>query len=236
MKKFFIGLGIVGAALFVLLFVARLTGMLQFYKIPTPSNEPTLKIGDLVYTSTLKKPSPYSFIAFTNEYVDSITSEYSSPGSVFLHRLCGMPGDILEMKNGVLWVNHRNFDEGLNLNRMYKITTKEFYLIDEEDINAHEASGGFMTMGDSSMVIFDDQLLNKYRSKLHLVRFKFIDTINGPFKWLDKNPAWTVDDFGPLKIPANCYFVLGDNRYNALDSRYFGLIEKEDLRGVALNK
>lgn len=37
---------------------------------------------------------------------------------------------------------------------------------------------------------------------------------------------------GTLKIPENYYFILGDNRKYATDSRYFGMIEKKDIIGV----
>lgn len=32
-------------------------------------------------------------------------------------------------------------------------------------------------------------------------------------------------------IPSNCYFVLGDNRMDSLDSRSFGYVKKEDIIG-----
>lgn len=35
-------------------------------------------------------------------------------------------------------------------------------------------------------------------------------------------------------IPANCYFVLGDNRKASKDSRTFGFIEKSQIEGVVL--
>lgn len=37
------------------------------------------------------------------------------------------------------------------------------------------------------------------------------------------------DNFGPLKIPGDNYFVLGDNRHDAYDSRYIGLIKKDEV-------
>lgn len=45
------------------------------------------------------------------------------------------------------------------------------------------------------------------------------------------NPA---DNYGPTKIPPSHYFVLGDNRENSYDSRFFGPIDGNRLRGRVL--
>ncbi len=41
------------------------------------------------------------------------------------------------------------------------------------------------------------------------------------------------DSFGPLTIPKGHYFMLGDNRDNSSDSRYFGLVERRRIFGRA---
>lgn len=60
--------------------------------------------------------------------------------------------------------------------------------------------------------------------------------INGESESLVSKKAFPTDSFAPYTIPAGCYFVLGDNRSNSDDSRYWSYpyVEAGDIIGKVI--
>jgi len=42
-----------------------------------------------------------------------------------------------------------------------------------------------------------------------------------------------VPNYGPIIIPEESYFMMGDNRDNSSDSRYWGFLPHDDILGKA---
>jgi signal peptidase I len=219
MKKIFIVLACIGGFMFSALIVARLTKVVVTYYIPAPSSMPTLVPGTIVLASVLKNPDHEAFIVYNHD------------NTAWIHRCVGMPNDIIEIKDGIVYRNGSKVNEPYVWNE-YIISNKQL-----EAIEGYIKQSGNPTAvhtDSTTLISLTNIELKKYH--LQLKRYNSPDTEYYPLYKDFHTAGYQVDNFGPLKIPAKKYFVLGDNRHNSLDSRYIGFVKEEDLIASIISK
>ncbi|MFP3947983.1 MAG: signal peptidase I [Longimicrobiales bacterium] len=186
------------AVAFVLFLVVR-TFLVEAFSIPTSSMESTLLVGDflLVNKAVYGAEIPATDLhlpAFDEPERGDVVVFHPPHDQVrnYVKRVVGVPGDTLEMRDKVLYLNG--------------VGQKEPYARHRDD------------SGDAvhpSMSWQRGYLLGELHAS-------------------DETYHPSRDNWGPLVVPTGKYFVLGDNRDNSEDSRYWGFVNRQDIRGRPL--
>lgn len=157
----------------------------------------------------------------------------------WVFRLVGVPGDIVEIKQGKLYVNGKTFEEPDKLKFSYHVSTKGL-------LNPKAIEG--MEYEESGLNEFIFYITEREKEKLsknsNIINIKSKIQMPGVYQkgLFESDPInkWNTDNYGPVKIPDDNeikhFFVLGDNRHNAVDSRYIGLILESDVLGLIENE
>lgn len=62
----------------------------------------------------------------------------------------------------------------------------------------------------------------------------FLQPPTGPPELSETTSFDVRENYGPVTVPANEYFVMGDNRDNSEDSRYWGFLPRDYIKGNAM--
>lgn len=191
------------------------------FKTPTMGNSPGIEYNDYIYVSNWISYKRFDFVCY--EAVDPNLGE-----STFAHRLCGIPGDTIEIKNGDLFVNGRNADKTLNVKHTYMIPWYSASKVRKiEGVEFIDKPHGDL---DSFHVSMASRILEPWMDAKQIIGADRL-------KISSKFPSeWSMDNFGPIILAEGEIFLLGDNRNASLDSRSNGLTNESDIIGVVLNK
>jgi len=200
---------------FVVAFIIK-NYIFQNFKIPSSSMESTMLIGDYLYGDRLK----YYFTDPKRE--DIVIFQYPADPEE-----PGMP--TVEKPNP----EFTRDDYALIIKPIYwdKIHRKFIWHAKKNVVKR------VIGMPGDSLVVINKQV---YINGEPFVRdyAQFIDDRIFPFeegklKW-NGDLMGSRDNFGPIIIPEDKYFVLGDNRDVSADSRYWGFLDRNDITGRPL--
>ncbi|RKS03680.1 signal peptidase I [Flavobacterium sp. 102] len=207
---------------YVLMKIFNLTGVLNVFTVNGISSEPNIKANSRIISSNFFTPKVGDFIML--KLNDTLT---------VVHRLCARENDKVEIKDGILYVNNKNSDEKLSLMYRYKMPSKKFV---DNQIYGRIPSHIMMQMEENDTVyaFLSDQIAKE----LHIESSRIIHKKGVADEHIKKvhHKDWNKDNFGPITIPVGKIFVLGDNRDNAEDSRYIGLIDNSKIVGTVIYK
>ena len=202
-------LRVVGAA--VLLFLFLRTFLVQTFVITSSSMEETLLVGDFLI---LSKAAYGPVIPFTRARLPGYSEPERGDVVVFrpphdpdldvVKRLIGMPGDTLRMEDKVLFINGRPLEEPY---------------VRFSDLEG-DVSHPWMRWQCGERVALSPDISGAYRV-----------ASGGP---PDGACRPSRDAWGPVVVPEGHLFMMGDNRDDSVDSRYWGFLEAERLRGRAV--
>lgn len=202
--------------------ITNVTGVLTIYNNSTLANEPNLKLNSKMLVSNLIKPKIGDFVTF--KFEDAMFGK-----TIRIFRLCGTENDIIEIKDGVVFINKKNIDENINFTHRYVLTLNDYQRLGLNEAQLNKAIPQIKDK-DSVMVFFDDDFAKEKGFEQKRVIEKNTDIyIKRIF-----NQNWNKDNFGPIRIPKGKVFVLGDNRDNSEDSRYLGFINYSDIVGTVI--
>jgi signal peptidase I len=169
----------------------------------------------------LKSPKRFALIAY-RAVIPQVGTK------LMVHRVCGVSGDFIEIKAGTLYVNGMNVDSELRLTHVYKVRQEQVASLPFKEEDAYSIPPYY----DTLYIRLEDRVVKK--EQLECSRYILPAGLRDEAIYRVYQKSWNPDNFGPLRVPAGKFFVLGDNRGKAQDSRHLGLVDRAKVLGVVI--
>lgn len=198
----------------VILFVFALRSfVIEPFRIPSGSMLPTLESGDLIlvnkYQYGIRLPIvDKKIIAINNpKRGDVVVFRYPVDTSVdYIKRVIGEPGDIIEYRNKNLTINGKAVSRD-KLGDYYEPDRSSYVNSYSENLDTKQHN-----------ILLNTQSLHDIRPITRFPNFENCEYLSDGVR---------------CKVPEHHYFMMGDNRDNSLDSRYWGFVPDENIVGRA---
>ena len=200
----------------------------QPFWIPSESMKSTLLIGDFIFVNKMaygysKYSCPFALCPISGRILgsepergDVVVFRHPTSGEDYIKRLIGLPGDTIQVRNGLLYVNGT-------------LAPQEPAGVFEE---VNEPQGPLRNRPRCETVVGEGATCSKSQAVETLPNGRIHKVLN-----IDANGPG--DNTNVFTVPPGNYFFMGDNRDNSLDSRFspatggVGMVPAEYLIGRA---